>query len=136
MPNPRINTVTVIRATVDSDNMLSLVVSANPFGPTPSAHLQRYRIHPNGRATLIIDSPYRTESAAAAKFDFSSGRDLTRYSRDPQDIRQAAEKRFTTEGEPSYAPWQPGICQHCNMHESVEGKDFCQHCLNDKETTT
>ena len=68
----RTHTVTVIRAAIEGDE-LAVVVSVDPFGPNPSAHLQRYKLGAAGVA-LLSDSPYRTESAAVAKFDDIHGR--------------------------------------------------------------
>lgn len=71
----RTHTTTVIRAAIRPASgssipaTLTAVISVDPFGPEPSAHYQTYDIHPNGRTTLRTDSPYRTEEAAAAKFD-------------------------------------------------------------------
>lgn len=71
----RTHVATVIRAAYRPGSgssipaTLTAVISIDPFGPNPSAHYQTYDIHPNGCTTLRTDSPYRTEQAAAAKFD-------------------------------------------------------------------
>jgi hypothetical protein len=67
--NRRAHTTTVIRAAITAGNVLTLVVSVDPFGPNPSAHYQTYDVHPNGRTTLRSDSPYRLEETACSKFD-------------------------------------------------------------------
>lgn len=65
----RANTVTVVRCHRDGDT-LALVVSVNPWGPNPSAHVQNYHFDSaTNRGHLVTDSPYRTESAAVAAFD-------------------------------------------------------------------
>ena len=68
------NMVTMVRCHRDG-NRLTVVISVNPWaniaGPrSPSAHLQTYHFdHHTKRGHLVTDSPYRTESAAVAKFD-------------------------------------------------------------------
>lgn len=65
----RANLVTVVRMHRDGDTV-SLVVSVNPFGPNPSAHVQNYHFDSaTNRGHLVTDSPYRTERAAVDAFD-------------------------------------------------------------------
>lgn len=65
----RAHTVTVIRMHREGDH-IALVVSVDPFGPNPSAHVQNYHMNnATKRGHLVTDSPYRTEAAAVAAFD-------------------------------------------------------------------
>lgn len=65
----RVHTTTVIRAAKLPHNELRIVVSVDPFGPDASSHLQRYKMHANGKLTLLSDSPYRLEKTACSAFD-------------------------------------------------------------------
>lgn len=68
----KVHTTTVIRSRIEK-GYLTLVVSVDPFGPSPSVHHQQYKMHDNGKTSLIFDSLYRLEATAVEAFERLQG---------------------------------------------------------------